>query len=134
MHIFLCGSKAFYDRIPAIKHTLEQSGHIIMPPNGYDAPEQEASQKVVGDHAAWKAAMLRADRECVMANDAILVLNYDKNGQHNYVGGAVFLEIAHAFTLHKKIFFMNPIPDNIFTDELIGMQPVIINGDLLKVH
>jgi hypothetical protein len=69
----------------------------------------------------------------VRANDAILVLNFEKNGQANYIGGATFLEIFRAFELEKKIFFFNPIPDNIFKDELVAMNPIVINGDLKLV-
>ena len=77
--------------------------------------------------------MIRLQTEKVETNDAVLVLNFDKNGQKNYIGGATFLEIFRAFDLGKKIFLLNPIPDNILKDELIGMNPTIINGDLSRI-
>ncbi|MDE2019583.1 MAG: hypothetical protein KGJ13_04510 [Patescibacteria group bacterium] len=45
-------------------------------------------------------------------------------------GGATFLEIFRAFDAGKKVFLFNPIPDNIFKDELLGMNPTVINGKL----
>lgn len=133
MHIFVVCSKQFYDRVPALKAALESQGHSVTLPNGYDAPGQETSFADAGEYAAWKASMLRQDREIVAAHDAVLVVNNEKNGQKNYIGGAVFLEIANAFYLDKKIYLMNPIPDAAFKDELIGMQPTIINGDLRSI-
>ncbi len=77
--------------------------------------------------------MLKLQAGKVKANDAVLVLNFEKNSQKNYIGGATFLEIFKAFELNKKIFLFNSIPDGILKDELIGMNPMIINGDLSKI-
>ncbi|MEK6895517.1 MAG: hypothetical protein AABX48_03275 [Nanoarchaeota archaeon] len=59
-----------------------------------------------------------------------LVLNFEKKGQLNYIGGATFLEISRAWEMGKKVFLYNPIPENIFKDELIGINPIILNGRL----
>jgi len=77
--------------------------------------------------------MFKKQSDKVKANDAILVLNFEKEEKSNYIGGATFLEIFKAWELGKKIFLYNPIPDCIFTDELRGMSPVVIDGDLSKV-
>jgi len=60
----------------------------------------------------------------------VLVLNFEKKGLPNYIGGATFMEIVKAWELNKKIFFWNPLPKCSFTDELIGINPVIIDGNL----
>lgn len=78
--------------------------------------------------------MLRLQAEKVAANDAVLVLNMEKNGQPNYIGGATFLEIFKAFELGKKIYLFNPVPEGIFRDELLGMNPIVINGDLTSIN
>ena len=63
--------------------------------------------------------------------DAVFVLNLDKNGIKNYIGGNTFLEIGFAHILNQKIFLLNPIPDIAFyKTEIEAMQPVILNGDL----
>lgn len=85
------------------------------------------------EHAQWKADMLRLQVKKVANNDALLVLNFDKNKVPNYIGGATFLEVYKAFELGKKIFFYNPIPEGILKDELLAMQPVIINQNLTLV-
>ncbi|MBU2560750.1 MAG: hypothetical protein KKD17_00480 [Nanoarchaeota archaeon] len=135
MKIFLACSKHFYDQIPAVKAVLESRGHSTILPNSFDDPFKEEEMKGLGadEHAEWKRMMLRRDEHNIRPCDAILVLNYEKRGQPNYIGGATFLEINKAFELEKKIFLMNPVPESIFTDELKGMGPVILDGDLEKV-
>lgn len=82
------------------------------------------------EHSKWKASMLRLQKDKISENDAILVLNMDKNNQKNYLGGATFLEVYMAFDQGKKVFFYNPIPEGILKDELLGMNPTVINGNL----
>lgn len=136
MKIFICASKHFYGRIPPIKEQLEAAGHVITLPNSYDRPMREEEMKALGakQHAEFKGEKLREQIEKVKNNDAILVLNFEKNGLANYIGGATFLEVFKAFELGKKIFLYNPIPEGILRDELVGMQPVIIDADLSLVH
>jgi hypothetical protein len=74
--------------------------------------------------------MLKEDGELIKDNDAILVLNFEKNNIPNYIGGATFLEIFRGFDYGKKIFLYNPVPSNMLKDEIEGMNPVVINGDL----
>ena len=133
MKIFLVCSKVFYDRLMGIKQELEKSNHIIYLPNCYDCPETEAKYRGTKEHSKWKASMIRHSEEVIKGVDSVLVLNYDKNGQKNYIGGATFLEIYDAFRLGKKIFFINDLPEGILHDELIGFDPIIINGNLSSI-
>jgi len=132
MKIFICCSKFLYDKIPPIKDKLEELGHVVTVPNSYEEPLKEEEMKKISqkEHSKWKGNMIRLQAKKVEANDAVLILNFEKNGQKNYIGGATFLEVFRAFDSGKKIFLFNPIPDNILKDELIGMNPTIINGDL----
>ncbi len=136
MKIFICCSKHIYDRVLPIKQDLESKGHIITVPNSFDAPMKEEEMKRVGkeEHIEWKRNMMKKQEPKVRENDAILVLNLEKNGQQNYIGGATFLEIFKAFELEKKIFLYNPIPENIFQDELVAINPIVIKGDLSLVQ
>jgi len=136
MKIFIACSKHFYKEIPTIKDRLESMGHIVSMPNSYDEPMKEEKLKASNpaEHVSWKALMLKKDKENIEPNDAILVLNFDKNNQKNYIGGATFLEIYKSWEMNKKIFLFNPIPENILKDEIIGFNPVILNGDLSKIN
>jgi hypothetical protein len=133
-NIIIC-SKAFYAEIPKIKSVLEKNSHILTMPNCYNAPDTEDEFRQAGnaEHSAWKAKMISHSLDVIKANDAVLVLNFEKNGMKNYIGGATFLEMYDAFRLRKKIYMYNDIPDGILNDELEGFEPIIINGDLCKI-
>ncbi len=136
MKLFVICSKHFYHKLPETIAFLEQQGHQITPPNCYDDPFKEEEMKLVSKeaHSQWKGAMIRLQKEKVDMNDGVLVMNYEKNGQANYIGGATFLEIFRAWDSGKKIFLFNPIPDNIFKDELHGMNPTIIHQNFSKIQ
>lgn len=130
MKIFLICSKSFYDRLLGFKDRLEKLGHKIYMPNCWDCPETEAKYRGTEEHSKWKASMIKHSEEVISNVDAVLVLNFDKNGFKNYIGGATFLEIYDAFRLDKKIFFVNDIPEGMLKDELIGFAPIIIGDNL----
>ena len=133
MKIFLICSKRFYPDLPPVRKALERAGHTVTLPNSYDAPETESRLRGTPEHAAWKAKMIRRSEAVIGESDAVLVVNNEKDDAKGYVGGATFLEIYDAFRLGKKIFFLNPLPEGMLRDELIGFSPVILNGDLSKV-
>lgn len=132
MKIFICASKYLYGHIEEIKNELEKRGHIVTLPNSFDEPLKEEEMKLLSreEHAKWKGEMFKLQKQKVSGNDAVLVINREKNGQQNYIGGATFLEIYEAFSQGKKIYLLNPIPENNLKDEIEGMSPIIINGDL----
>lgn len=136
MKILIACSKHFYHKIPDIHQTLHQSGHEVSMPNSFDQPFKEEEMKSISpeEHQKWKSSMLAKDKENLEPVDAILILNFEKHGQPNYIGGATFLEIYKAWELNKKIFLYNPIPENLLKDELLGFNPTIIEQDLTKIQ
>lgn len=133
MKIFIICSKAFYGLIPPIKEKLEASNHIVYLPNCYENPDTESLYRGTKDHGKWKGKMMKHSEEVIKEVDAVLVLNYTKNNIPNYIGGATFLEMYDAFRLGKTIYMMNEIPDLLLKDEIIGFNPIIINGNLDKI-
>ncbi len=135
MKIFICCSKYLYGKIPEIKQFLEKAGHQIILPNSFEEPLKEEEMKKISkeEHIKWKSTMIKLQAHKVRESDALLVLNFEKNGQPNYIGGATFLEIFRAWELNKKIYLMNPIPENLLNDELTAMDPIILNQDLTKI-
>ncbi len=131
----MCASKHVYHKIPPIKDALEKLGHVITLPNSFDNPgREEASKKIsAAAHAEFKGEMLRLQVEKVMKNDAVVVINEEKYGIKNYIGGATFLEMFKAFELGKKIFLWNPVPEGMLADEIKGMQPIILQQDFSKI-
>ena len=81
-----------------------------------------------------KSELFRRSRERVRQMDAVLALNFDKNGQENYIGGSTFLELYEAFMEGKKIYLWNDIPKGLLYDEISAFSPTVIHGDLDKVN
>ncbi len=132
MKILIICSKHFYNRIPEIDEKLKALGHQTEMPNSYDEPMKEEEMKSLSseEHIKWKQEMMLLHEPKIARNDAVLVLNFEKRGVSNYIGGATFLEIFKAFELGKKIFMYNQIPENIFEDELVGINPILMEGIL----
>ncbi len=43
------------------------------------------------------------------------------------------MEMGFAYGLDKKIFLLNPVPDMPYKEEILAMQPTVLNGDLTKL-
>lgn len=70
----------------------------------------------------------------MQGGDAVLVLNLDKHGIKNYVGGNTLMEIGFAHVLGQKIYMLNPVPDiPYYKTEIEAMNPIILNGDLSQL-
>lgn len=132
MKILIICSKAFYNRIPEIKEKLENNGHEIFLPNSYNNPSAEKEAWNLGEeeHKNFKNRMFKKSKETIKKMDAVLTLNFEKNGIPNYIGGATFIELYDAFRYDKKIYLYNPIPEGMLYDEIHGFGPIILNGDL----
>ena len=132
MRILIICSKAFYKDIEPIKNKLEEKGHIVEYPNSYFDIDAEKKSWKLGkkEHAEFKSRMFRMSEERIAQMDAVLTLNFDKNGKKNYIGGATFIEVYEAFIKNKKIYFYNDIPEGMLYDELSAFSPIVINGNL----
>lgn len=130
--IFIICSKAFYGEISNIKNELQKNGWIVHLPHTYDNPnaENEWYQKSLEEHSKMKGKMFKLSRDKISKMDAVLTLNFTKNGQENYIGGSTFLELYEAFMQNKKIYLYNDIPKGLLYDEINGFSPKVINGDL----
>lgn len=135
MKILIICSKAFYKDIYPIKEKLENMGHIIELPNSYYEPDAEAKSWSLGEneHSEFKSRMFRMSAERIGQMDAVLTLNFDKNGKKDYIGGATFLELYEAFMKNKKIYLYNDIPEGMLFDEIEGFSPIILNGNISEV-
>ena len=133
MKILIICSKAFYPDIPPVQAKLEQTGHTILLPNSYDNVNAEQQAWDNGTHSQFKKAMFQASKDKIKEVDAVLCLNFEKNGQPDYIGGATFLELYDAFTYGKKIYLYNDIPQGMLYDEIEGFEPILIHRDLTVI-
>ena len=148
MKIVICGSIDFTPKIKKAADILSKQGHDVDIPftsqriiNGKLTLEDFLSEKDKNGDGAFRESAFRKIKDDVIKRyynkineaDAILVLNLEKNNIANYIGGNTFLEMGFAHVLNKTIYLYNNIPDISYTDELNAMQPVILDGDLLKI-
>jgi hypothetical protein len=136
--ITICSSAAFYRRAVDIDDQLTKLGlDVIIPITAKRM--KESGDFDVGHYKTWfadaddyhkKAQLMRAHFAEIEKGDAILVLNYEKHGVQNYIGGNVLMEMSLAFWLNKPIFILNEIPEaSAFEEEIKGMEPTVLHGD-----
>ncbi|PIR06773.1 MAG: hypothetical protein COV55_02265 [Candidatus Komeilibacteria bacterium CG11_big_fil_rev_8_21_14_0_20_36_20] len=141
MKITICGSVKFADKLVEIYHQLKVLGHEPMMHDEMfgiaDGTAKEIIEGLTTNHAAIKRkyGFIKWWHDCIKSGDAILVCNFDKNGIANYVGGNTLMEIGFAHVNDKKIFLLNPIPQEVsYTTEIEAMVDNIIEGDLNKIE
>ncbi len=66
----------------------------------------------------------------ILEGDRILVANFDKKDQKNYIGGNALIEMAFAHVNDKPIYILNEIPEIHYKDEILAMNPVVLHGNV----
>ena len=136
MKVAICASMVFTDKMLEVKNQLKELGHEVHVSsfvNEYVGKSEKEKEEITIYHKTQKDA-IRKFYEKIKISDAILVLNYDRRGINNYIGGNTLMEIGFAHVLEKKIFLMNPIPEiEYYRSEIEAVRSVIINGDLTKI-
>lgn len=146
MIITICSSIDFTPKILEVKKELELKGHEVhIPFFSEKILRQEISfeeflrlkKENKGDTILRQAQDINLTKRhlnLILKSDAILVLNLEKKGLENYIGGNTLIEMGFAFGNDKKIFLYNEIPEKSevihYTDEIIDMNPIVINKDL----
>ncbi len=136
MKIAICASMVFTKEQLAVKSQLEKMGHTAVCSSfvGHYIDKAEAEIVKLANYHKAEAGAIREYWDQIKWSDAILVLNYDRKGIKNYIGGNTLMEIGFAHVLRKKIFLLNPVPAiEYYQDEIVAVKPVILNGDLRKI-
>ena len=127
---------AFAKEMMNTKDQLEKMGHICFIPESSDKYAEGGMEKVsVPESAERKITnnLIRKHYDLITNSDAILVLNHDKKGIKNYIGGKSLMEMGFAHVHNKKVFLLNPIPELSYSDEISAMTDIVLNGDLNKI-
>jgi hypothetical protein len=133
MKIGVISSMQNSEKMIEVCDALEKQGHIAFaskfaPSMVGKSDEEKEKMKL---NQKYNMDAIREFWKAMQGADAVLVLNIEKNGMKNYIGGNTFLEMGFAHVLDQKIFLYNLIPENPFYQtEIIAMNPVVINGDL----
>jgi hypothetical protein len=137
--ITICSSANFYRQAVDIQSQLEKLGYRVIIPATAERMKQSGDFDV-SHYKTWfgdkndyhkKTALMLGHFEKVAEGDSILVLNFEKHGVDNYIGGNVLMEMALALYLKKPIFLFNEIPsESNFLEEIIGLNPIVLHGKI----
>ena len=141
MKIVIIGSVKFRSEMVDFKNNLNEMGHEgIIHPVIEDLAfnrNPELMKKIDENHAQAKkeGGYIKWYHENIQNSDAVLVLNYDKNGIKNYIGGNTLMEMGFAHVNDKKVYLLNPVPEELsYSDEIKAMLDVVLNGDLNRIN
>ena len=142
MKIYVLGSTSF------MKEMVDATNQLcVLGFDGWIHPHYEALVRgEKNDHLArWqngeRAALKRENNyfhehyKHILESDAVLIVNGEKHGIKNYIGGNVLMEMGQAYVNHKKIFFLNDMPLGLsYMDEIEAMDPICLLGDLSNIN
>lgn len=137
MKIMIIGSTVFAKEMMEVKNELQSLGYEVKTPSNL---EEHIADPTLRDNLALDKELVSGKNimhvgfDGVAWSDAVLVLNYDKNGIKGYVGASSLMEIGVAGYLRKKIFVFNPIAtDQRYTHEIDVLGGQVINGNLSEI-
>ncbi len=132
MKIGIIGSMQFTGKMLEVRDKLKELGHDAFITDLHKAMigKDEKEIEKIKLYQKYNKDAIREFWKAMQGADAVLVLNLDKNGIKNYVGGNTLMEIGFAHVLNQKIFMWNPIPDMSYCEtEIKAVNPIIINGN-----
>ena len=111
---------------------LTKAGHEVEIPN---PREGEVDYHSLSDaERAWlKSTLIQEHLDKINESDAVFIYNEEKKGVAGYIGGNTLMEMAFAFTQGIEIFLLRPAPDLSYADEILGMLPIVVDGETAKI-
>lgn len=129
MKITLCGSMSAKELMTSVKKQLGKRGYTVDNPDFAEESLHVSYEKDV----AKKRGFIDQHFSKIDTSDAILVVNTEKNGIKDYIGGNTLMEMTYAYAHGLEVFVLGDLPEVTFTDEIRGMQPIVLGGDLDKL-
>src|SRR3989344_1496229 len=134
MKIGIIGSMQYTEKMIEARDELIKRGHNAFVTNLADPfiGKTDEEKETIKIHQKNNLDAIREFWRLMQGADAVLVMNFDKHGIKNYIGGNTLMEIGFAHVLDQKIFLYNPIPEiPYYKSEIEAVKPIIINGDFL---
>ncbi|MFQ5647859.1 MAG: hypothetical protein ACE5FW_01360 [Candidatus Aenigmatarchaeota archaeon] len=133
MIITICGSMKFAREMLEAKRALEEMGHTAHVARDTEQCVENSGLAQDVEHCTQNDVM-RYHFSLIERSDAVLVLNYHKNGVDNYVGPNTLIDMGVAHYLGKKIILLNSPPELSCKVEIQLMSPVLLEGDLRRIE
>lgn len=132
MKITICGSMHHITGMTETKAILEKLGYEVEIPNPREG-EVDYTTLPFEERAALKDTLIREHLDKINASDAVFIYNEEKKGVAGYIGGNTLMEMAFAYTQEIEIFTLRPAPDISYRDEIEGMKPIVVDGDVAAI-
>lgn len=130
----------------SIQEQLKDLGHQVKIPRD-TIPDKDGTpipsplfyqlKKAAPDSDTWMWARIneniRMHFDKIAWSESVLICNYDKNGIAHYIGGNTLIEMGVALFLGKRIYLLNPIPEVAYKEEVLAMQPIVLNNNLKAI-
>lgn len=141
MRIYVLGSTTFMHDMVRARDELCNLGLDGWIHPDYDAyvrgeHKERIERAANGEHAAIKREnnYLHVHYQHILESDAILIVNNEKKGIKNYIGGNALIEMGQAYVNNRKIFLLNDIPHELsYAAEIECMDPICLHGDLKAI-
>lgn len=134
MRIGIVGSFEFIDKFTEFSDKLSKLGHEPFTSEYIDRFLNKSSEEVEIAKQEFEEDYIMELWNLLQGGDALLVLNYKKREIEGYIGGSTLIEMSFAHVLGMKIYLMNPIPQiQFYYDEMLSMNPIILDGDISKI-
>lgn len=119
------------EKMKEVELKLKDLGFNVLLPNTAEVSDYTIMSEL--EQYSHKNRMILDHLDKIKQGDAILVVNDRLKDTDSYIGANSFLEIGFAFSLGKRIFLLNEVPQQPNTVEIGGMLPVCLNGDLSAI-
>lgn len=129
--IAICGSMSRMKQWLTVIDELRGMGFSVSTPELSERIDwSKMSDK---DTVIQKGRLIRRHIANIVNAKIVLIANYEKNGIKNYIGSNSFLEMGAGFMFEKPIYLLNPVPYQDNREEILALEPIVINGDLSKI-
>lgn len=135
MKIYIVGSMQFAKEMLEAQEALKKMGIESLVPADTNECLDNPELNMDDDHCIKN----NIGKECIKIQeqcDAILVLNYEKDGIKGYIGAHTLIEMGLADYIGQKIFILFPHPtkdEARYAMEVKHMNPIILDGDVSKI-
>lgn len=130
--VALCGSMAHKDEWLKVIDELRGMGLTVSTPDLSETYDWSslADEEIIRE----KGRLIRRHFANIAKAKVVLIANYEKNGIDNYIGSNSFLEMGAGFAFEKPIYLLNPVPKQDNYEEILALEPIVIDGDLSRIE
>ena len=123
MKILLLSKKENIPKLPNIKFNIKK--HEVLLPT--------FQLGKISKYNNQKKEFIDKDIELIKKVDSILICNFDKGKQKNYIGSSLLMFISIAYVLNKKIYLLYDFPTSKSKEELKSLNLIPLNGNLKNI-